>query len=311
MKIPGKLPPLPAIRAFESAARLGSVSAAANELNVTHSAVSQQIKSLEASLGVKLFGRSGRRIILTAAGRELALGANEALCAIARTVSLVRRRANPNRLTITTLPSFAACWLTPRIGRFLEEFPGVDINVISTSALLDFTRDGIDVGIRFGYGQYEGLEATPLMRDEMLVVASPAYLAKHDIKVPADLARCTLLRSDGESWARWFAHAGLDWPEPDKGLFFDNFALALTWAENGHGVALTRRSLAHEALSKETLVHILDITLPEDRSYWFVTPQNVELTPLLDRFRIWMFSEAQSMKRAPDKLAVSQPGAVA
>lgn len=295
MKPPGKLPPLPALRAFEATARLGGVTAAADELHVTHSAVSQQIKSLEESLGVRLFSRSGRGLILTAAGKELALGANEALCALARTTSLVRQRANPHRLTITTLPSFAACWLTPRIGRFLEDVPGVEINLISTSKILDFARDGIDVAIRFGLGNYDGVDSSLLMHDEMLVVASPSYLKEKTIREPADLAHCALLRSDGESWARWFAHAGLDWPEPEKGLFFDDFALALTWAENGHGVALTRRCLADEALRKGTLVQILDLTLPNLRAYWFVTPQGIELTPLMERFRKWIFTEAQGM----------------
>lgn len=133
MKMPGKLPPLNLLRAFEAVARLGSVSAAANELYVTHSAVSQQIKALEESLGVKLLNRVGRGVALTVAGRELAAGANEALCALARTASQVRRRANPNRLTITTLPSFAACWLTPRISRFLEQAPEAQINIVPTS----------------------------------------------------------------------------------------------------------------------------------------------------------------------------------
>ena len=150
MQRPGKLPPLPALRAFEVAARLGSVSAAAAELSVTHSAVSQQIKSLEDALGVSLFGRSGRKVALTAAGQELALGANEALCALAKTVNLVRQRANPHRLTVTTLPSFAARWLTPRMGRFMELEPRVEINLISTNVVLDFARDGIDLAIRFG-----------------------------------------------------------------------------------------------------------------------------------------------------------------
>ena len=297
MKSPGRLPPLAALRAFEAAARLASVSGAASELHVTHSAVSQQIKSLEEALGVPLFVRRGRGIVLTAAGRELAVGANEALRAIAETAFRVRQRANPRRLTITTLPSFAACWLTPRIGRFIEDVPGVEINVVSTSAMLDYAREGIDVGIRFGTGNYEdeGLDALPLMRDETLVVASPAYLARRRVEKPADLAGCALLRSENESWARWFAAAGLDWPEPEAGLFFSDFALALSWAENGHGVALTRRSLADDALCRQRLVHILDVTLPEERAYWFVTPQGAELTPLLERFRAWIFAEARSM----------------
>ena len=292
MKSPGKLPPLPALRAFEAAARLGSVTAAAEELHVTHSAVSQQIKGLEAALGVKLFARSGRRIVLTVAGRELALGANEALCAIARTTQQVRQRANPRRLTVTTIPSFAACWLTPKISRFLEAMPEVELNIVSTSTPLDYVREGIDVGIRFGAGQYDGLDATRLMGDETLLVASPRYLAQHLLQTPADLAQCRLVRSTGETWTQWFAHAGLDWPEPETGLFFDDFALALTWAENGNGIALTRRSLADEALRKGTLVQIFDITLPDERQYWLVTPSGIEPTPVLTHFKTWLLREA-------------------
>lgn len=308
MKTPGKLPPLAHLRAFEAVARRGSVSAAAEELFVTHSAVSQQIKALEDALGVKLLSRAGRGVALTVAGRELAAGANEALCALAQTASQVRRRANPNRLTITTLPSFAACWLTPRISRFLNEAPDAQINIVPTSNLLDYARDGIDVGIRFGLdGVGAGLDAALLMRDEMLVVASPDYLARHRIEKPEDLAGCTLLRSDGdgwsraeESWSKWFARAGLEGSEPEKGLFFYDFGLALAWAENGHGVALTRRSLADEALRNGRLVHILDVTLPDERSYWFATQQGIELTPLVRQFRDWTFREAQAMKLAAD-----------
>lgn len=293
MMRPGKLPPLPALRVFEAAARLGSISAAADELNVTHSAVSQQVKSLEQTLGVKLFGRAGRSVVLTAAGHELATGANEALCAIARTAHLVRQRANPNRLTVTTLPSFAACWLTPRIGRFIELEPGVEFKLISSCEVLDFARDGVDAAIRWSAAADATQHAAHLMDDEMLVVASPDYLRSRRIETPSDLAACVLLRADDESWTPWFARAGLDWPEPDKGLFFNDSALALRWAEDGRGVVLTRRSLADEVLRRGALVQVFDITVAVDRAYWFVTPKGVEPTPLLRRFRDWVFSEAR------------------
>ena len=294
MERPGKIPPLPALRVFEAAARLGSISAAADELFVTHSAVSQQVKNLENMLGVKLFGRSGRNVVLTVAGRELALGANEALCAIALTTQRVRQRANPNRLTVTTIPSLAACWLTPRIERFIELEPEVVINLISSGEVLDFTRDGVDVAIRWSVLPDETLDTTLLMRDEMLVVASPGYLLEHALGVPADLAGCALLRAEDESWAPWFAAAGLDWHEPENGLFFNDSALALRWAEGGRGAILTRRSLADEGLRDGSLVQLFDITVPVDRAYWFVTPKGVELTPLLKRFRQWVFGEVRN-----------------
>ena len=164
--------------------------------------------------------------------------------------------------------------------------------IVSTPTLLDYTREGIDVGIRFGTGQYEDMDATLLMDDEVLLVASPHYLAQHDIRSPGDLAQCRLVRSTGETWTQWFARAGLDWPEPETGLFFDDFALALTWAENGNGIALTRRSLADEALRKGTLVQLFDITLPDERQYWLVTPTGIEPTPVLTRFKQWLLTEA-------------------
>lgn len=292
MKQPGKTPSLAALRVFEAAARLGSVSAAAGELHVTHSAVSQKIKALEDSMGVRLFGRSGRHIVLTVAGRELALGVNEALCALAQTTRQVLQRANPNRLTVTTLPSFASCWLTPRIGRFIEQEPDVEINLISTSTVLDFTRDGVDAAIRWMAKPDESLDATLLMHDEMIVVASPDYLRDHPVQEPADLAGCALLRADDESWLRWFERAGLDWGESSKGVFFNDSSLALRWAEIGRGVVLTRRSLAAESLHNGALVQLFDITVPEERIYWFVTPADLAPTPLLQRFRDWVFKEA-------------------
>jgi len=301
MKQPGKVPPLAALRVFEAAARLGSISAAATELHVTHSAVSQQIKTLEDSLGVRLFGRSGRNVVLTSAGRELALDANEALCAIARSAQRVRQRANPNRLTVTTLPSFAACWLTPRIGRFIELEPDVEINLISTCALLDFTRDGVDAAIRWTEKPDDSLDAALLMKDEMLVVASPEYLRTHPLKTPSDLAGCSLLRAEDESWLPWFARAGLDWQESGKGLFFNDSSLALRWAENSRGVVLTRRSLADESLRNGTLIQLFDITVPEARIYWFVTPADVGPTPLLQRFRQWIFGEVQASISASEQ----------
>lgn len=292
MQRPGKLPPLPALRCFEAAARLGSISAAADELHVTHSAVSQQIKSLEEFFGLKLFGRSGRAVVLTTAGQELALGANEALNSLARTTTMVRRRTNPKRMTVTCLPSFAACWLTPRIASFMELVPDVEINLISSSHVLDMTRDGIDVAIRWGFGGYEGVEASLLLHDELLPVAQPEYLQEHNVRTPEDLVRCALLRSDGESWQPWFERAGLDWPEPEKGLFFNDATLPLRWAEEGRGVALTRRSLADESLRKKRLIAPFDVTLPTLRSYWFVTPSGNTQSALLQSFRDWMFAEA-------------------
>lgn len=292
MDTPAKLPPLGMLRVFEAAARCGSFSVAAKELHVTHSAVSHQIRALEAQLGFALFHREGRGVQLTLAGLELANRVNEALCDLGRSVALLRQRVNPRRLTVTTMPSFAARWLTPRIGAFIEREPDIELNIVTTSNVLDFARDGIDVAIRFGYGNYPGLDAALLMRDEMLVVASPALLGERRPQRPEELRQWPLLRSDGEFWRDWFERAGLDWPEPQTGLYFNDSALVLQAALDGRGIALTRRSLCQREIDAGQLVQLFPLTLPNSRAYWFVTPAGVAPTPLAQRFREWVFSEA-------------------
>lgn len=296
MEAPAKLPPLGMLRVFEAAARLGSFSAAAQELHVTHGAVSHQIRALEEQLGFPLFHREGRGVRLSLAGLELAGRVNDALCDIGRALAELRKRANPRRLTVTTMPSFAARWLAPRIGGFLAEEPDIELNIVSTETVLDFARDGIDIAVRFGFGSYPGQETELLMRDEMLVVASPALLAAQGGVTPPlgaePIRELPLLRSDGESWRGWFRLAGHDWPEPQSGLLFNDSALVLQAALDGRGAALTRRSLCQLDIEAGRLLQLSPLTLPNSRAYWFVTPGGVALSPVAQRFRAWLFAEA-------------------
>jgi LysR family glycine cleavage system transcriptional activator len=293
MRKPAKLPPLGMLRVFEAAARTGSFVAAADELAVTHSAVSHQIRALEGQLGFAVFVREGRGVQLTVLGQEFARVVNEALCSMGQTLSVLRQRANPLRLTVTAMPSFAACWLEPRIGSFLAQAPEAELNIVSSAEILDFARDGIDVAIRFGYGQYEGLSAELLMRDEMLVVASPGLLGGQVLFAPEALRDWPLLRSDGEFWRGWFSRAGLDWPEPHEGLYINDSALVLASALAGRGIALSRRSLCQSALDAGKLVQVFPLTLPNSRAYWFVRPADVPERALVQRFHAWIFAQAR------------------
>lgn len=292
MDKPARLPPLGMLRVFEAAARLGSFSAAASELSVTHSAVSHQIRALEAQLGFALFLREGRGVQLTPLGQELARQVNASLCDIGRNLALLRQRANPRRLTVSTMPSFASRWLGPRIGSFLDQEPDIEFNVISTAEVLDFARDGVDVAIRFGFGDYPGQQAEFLMGDEMLVVASPSLLAGRKLQKPEELRDWPLLRSDGEFWRGWFERAGLDWPEPQGGLYINDSALVLQAALDGRGIALSRRSLCQLELDAGRLQQLFPLTLPNSRAYWFVTPKGPDISPLTRRFHAWIFAEA-------------------
>ncbi|MCC4117006.1 transcriptional regulator GcvA [Aromatoleum toluclasticum] len=321
MERPGKLPPLPALRVFEAAARLSSVSRAAEELFVTHGAVSHQIRTLEEHLGFPLFHRQGRAVVLTPAGEELLQASNGALRQIADTVANLKRRSNPNRLSISVMPSFASRWLTPRIGDFIDAHPSAEVHITATSALADFNRDGMDLSIRWGPGGYNGVRSELLMDDVLFPVVSPALCAGHFLRTPADLAGLPLLRSEGEDWAPWFRAAGLDWPEPASGLMLSDSALVLQAALEGRGVALARRSLAASAVRAAKLLRPFDIEIearhaPEGLSaidfppdlpfeqrplwrYWIVSPERTPETPLLSAFLEWLRAEAAADLAAP------------
>jgi LysR family glycine cleavage system transcriptional activator len=296
---------------FEAAARLSSISRAAQELFVTHSAVSHQIRALEDQLGFALFHRRGRRIVPTPAGEELLASTNAALRQISDTVTALRRRTSRDRLSVSVMPSFAGRWLAPRIGAFLDRHPHAEVNLTATAELTDFARDAVDVCIRWGRGGYAGVRAELLMEDELFPVLSPALAARRRLACPADLAGLPLLRSDGEDWLPWFRRAGLDWPEPSGGLMISDSAVLVQAAIEGRGVALARRSLAALALREGKLLRPFELSVPVTHApeeaagavlsadpaqrprwrYWVVLPERAADKPLLDAFLDWLRAE--------------------
>lgn len=318
MDAPGKLPPLPALRTFEAAARLLSYSRAADELHVTHGAVSHQIRALEEQLGLALFARQGRTMTLTPAGAELLHATNAALRQIADALAAIRRQRNPNRLSVSVMPSFAGRWLAPRLAAFLDANPGCELNVLSSDAITDFARDGTDLAIRWGFGGYAGVHCEPFMDDVMFPVLSP-HFASGVPREPAALAGLPLLRSVGEDWLPWFRAAGLDWDEPARGLALNDSGLVVQAAIDGQGIALARRSLALRALREGRLVRPFDIEVPlhyaphqglppavgldaegnpRRWAYWLVMPQRRADSPLRERFIAWLRAEAEADRAA-------------
>ena len=284
-----RLPPLTTLRAFEAAARLGSFSRAAEEISVTHSAVSHQVRALEHALGTALFQRNGRRVSLTEAGKHLANRVGAALRDIADAAQFVRRRDRGRVLTVTTLPSFAARWLMPRLGRFMEQHPEIDVNLHTSIALVDFERDEVDIAIRFGNGNWPGLEAVKFMDDEMFPVASPTFNRGRLPARPADLGKFRLMRSDDEFWAPWFAAAGVKIPEPQSPVFSDS-SLLLQAAIDGSGIALARRSIAEDDLRAKRLVRLFDIAAPAHGANYLVWPKG-KLSPNGALLRDWLLKE--------------------
>jgi LysR family transcriptional regulator, glycine cleavage system transcriptional activator len=307
---PRRLPNLSALRAFEAAARHGSFTAAAAELFVTHSAISHQIRALEEELGATLFQRSGRRIALTEIGAAYANQITAAFANIAlATASIVRDHRTP-RLVLSTIPSFAARWLAPRLGRFIIDNPEVDLELRSSTDLVDLEHSDVDVGIRFGTGPYPDLFCEPLMHETFLVACSPKFNGGVFPETPADLPDFTLLRSDYERWRLWFDAAGLPHAQtPTRGAIYEDSSLLIEGAAEGLGIAMVRASLAADAIASGRLVQLFpEIVAPSPWSYWVVSSKaNAERLPV-KRFREWVVAEARGFLDAqPDTTTPTMP----
>src|SRR6478752_1865965 len=223
-----RLPPLSALRPFEAAARLESFSRAAEELHLTHGAVSHQVRALEEHLGTPLFARHGKRVTLTAAGRTFAERVRAALDEIAQAADNLRARRD-DRLTVSVLPSFASRWLMPRLIRFMDANPGIEVNVNATTALADFRAEEVDVAIRFGVGPWPPLACEKFLEDEYFVVASPRFNRGKLPRAPRDLLTGGIIREDRDYWPQWFEKAGVPLEEARaaRGPIFNDSTFAL------------------------------------------------------------------------------------
>jgi LysR family glycine cleavage system transcriptional activator len=283
-----RLPPLSALRPFEAAARLESFSRAAEELHLTHGAVSHQVRALEEHLGTSLFARHGKRVALTAAGREFAERVRGALDEIAKAAEQVRPARRDNRLTVSVLPSFATGWLMPRLIRFMETHPKIEVNVMATIALADFERDEVDVAIRFGPGPWPPLACEAFLDDEYFPVASPRTKAPRS---PRDLLGMRLIREDRHYWPQWFAAAGVVVDRPIEGPTFNDASYSLQAAARGEGIALARRSIVADDLERGRLKRLFGVALPAPERYWFVSPRALAGAARVKAFRDWVRAE--------------------
>jgi LysR family transcriptional regulator, glycine cleavage system transcriptional activator len=297
------LPSLHALQVFDVAAQHLSFTAAAQALNVTQTAVSHQIRSLESELGVVLFRRTPRRLALTPAGEAWA---SELRAVFARLHALNQRlRAGPQSerpvVALSTLTSFGSRWLVPRLGRFLDRHPEIDLRISASEQLVDFAREPFDLGIRFGSGRYPGLATEKLADDAWIAVCAPSYLAKHKLKSPADLARHPLLRDDHlEAWPRWFEALGASVPERARYLEFTDSSMLVEATVQGQGVGLARRSLAVDELATGRLVLAFPRVAPLSvgLSYYLVGPRENFRRPEVAAFRAWIHKEAVTLKGA-------------
>lgn len=290
-----RLPSLNALRAFEAAARHLSFSRAAEELNVTKAAVSHQVKALEEELGLPLFQRLNRALLLTPAGQTLLPAITEALALMSVAVARVTKQDQTGELTVTTLDSFAAIWLVPRLRRFRERHPEIDVRITTSDISIDFSRGDVDLAIRYGAGHWQGVEAERLMTEELFPVCAPSLLEKGPpLEKPADLVHHNLLHDYGlVTWRAWLMAIGEADVDVQRGSHYQHSNLVLQAAEQGDGVALARSVLAADALAKGRLVRPFAIALPAEYAYYLVCPPEHLRRPKVKAFRAWLLSEAQ------------------
>jgi len=293
--------PLNALRAFEAAARSLSFQTAATELFVTPAAVSHQVKRLEDHLGVKLFHRGHRTVELTPEGDALAASLGE----IFGLLDLALDRAiGPQvaTLRVSTMESFAAKWLAPRLHRFHRDFPDVRLHVDTGNELTDFARSGVDVAIRYGAGGYEGVHAQRLMDAAIFPVCAPSLRdGEPALREPGDLRHHTLLHDESArarpgvpDWSAWLAAVGETRVDTTRGPVFSSIYLAQEAAVAGHGVALGVAPLVEEDLQRGRLVRPFESTMPNGYGFWVVRRDTTETNPALDAFCRWLHAEAEA-----------------
>ncbi|MDJ0955391.1 MAG: transcriptional regulator GcvA [Arenicellales bacterium] len=293
-----RLPPLNALRAFEAAARHLSFTKAAEELYVTQSAISHQVKLLEDYLGIKLFRRLNRALVLTDEGQLYLPPVMRVFDQLHEATKRLTENEARGRLTVSVLPSFAARWLVPRLGQFIKTYPELDVRVAPSLELVDFARDDVDLGIRYGRGRYPGLRVDRLMTEDVFPVCSPELLkGDQPLQQPQDLKHHVLMHDDehGE-WGTWLLSAGVKDIDPTRGPTFTDSSMLIQAAVAGQGVALARGALAADDLASGALVRPFTLSLPVEYAYYIVCPEETADRPKVAAFREWLLQEARGQE---------------
>jgi LysR family transcriptional regulator, glycine cleavage system transcriptional activator len=290
---------LNALKAFEAAARYESFTRAAEELSVTQGAVSHQVKALEEVLGLRLFQREPRRLIITETGRDYLEVVRDALDRIAVGTERLQQRQSSGVLTVSTSPNFASKWLVHRLGRFAESHPGIDLRVSATLQHIDFAREDVDVAVRHSEGPASGLDCIQLYTEELLPVCSPRLLeGPSGLRTPGDLVHHPLLHLDNrQDWTKWLDAAGIKDMDMSRGPVLNQASIILDAAVDGQGVALARTGLAAHDLINGRLVRPFELSLPVTYAYWVVCPKATAQLPKIETFRNWLVAEASEDQR--------------
>lgn len=301
-----RLPPLNSLRAFESAARWLSFSKAADELFVTPAAISQQIKQLEDHLGVALFHRMTRAVRLTEEARTVLPLLTEGFDKLAEAVDRLAQDQETGLLTVSSAPTFAQKWLLPRLPDFADKYPDIDLRLDASLLSRDFERDGIDLGIRLGLGDYPGLHVARVFGEQVSVVCSPKLLeGEKPLRGPEDLQHHRLVHVDwGQfsvplpDWKMWLTAAGLEEMTVKHGPTFTVENMAIEAAASGNGVALVSTFAVVEELKTGRLVRPFELSLKAGFSYWLVCPHENMRRAKVKAFSNWILEEAEKDQTA-------------
>jgi LysR family glycine cleavage system transcriptional activator len=299
-----RLPPLKSLQAFEIVGKHLSFTLAAEELHVTPGAVSQQIRHLEDFLGMQLFKRMNRSIVLTDAGQLFLPLVAAGFEKFHEAVTRLRQQGDHGPLTITSAPSFVSKWLIPRLSRFKSLHPDIDVRIDTSDRLVDFSREDIDVGIRFGDGVYPELETVFLFSFDLIPVCSPQLLAgERQLGDVSDLKHFTLLHSNYDEldpgwpdWAMWLKVVEADDVDADHGIYFNQSDQLFQAALDGQGIALLANVMAEPEIAAGRLVQPFSARLPVKLNYHLVTSPQKSASAKVAAFRQWVLDESAYLR---------------
>ncbi|MCT7374339.1 transcriptional regulator GcvA [Chelativorans salis] len=297
------LPPLTALPGFDAAARHLSFTKAAAELNLTHGAISRAIRNIEERLGIKLFERGTRSVSLTPAGAAYAAEIGAALDRMSAATIVATAPRSAGVLNISTSDAFAGRWLVPRFHRFHRAHRDIDVRISTSGHLADFVRDGIDIAIRYGGGEYEGVVSEFLSEVEVFPVCSPELLkGDHPLKQPSDLKYHTLIH-DGFpiDWALWLQRAGVTDVNPSKGVSFESGSHASEAAVHGEGVLLGRSALISDDLASGKLVRPFHHKMLATSKYYIVYLPGALRQRKVRAFRDWLVEEMAADRKREEE----------
>ncbi|MEM1372706.1 MAG: transcriptional regulator GcvA [Pseudomonadota bacterium] len=295
-----RLPPLNSLRAFEAAARLGSFQKAADDLFVTPSALSYQIRQLEDHLGVSLFHRHNRKVVLSEDGERLYPGIHDGFELFQGAIGALERARQSDVLVVSSGPAFAAKWLAPRMYRFVDGHPDLEMRIAASLKLVDFNVDAVDVAIRFGGGVYPDVHVEPLFEEAVLPLASPAYVEEHRVAIEARaFDQLTLMHDDSSKflagavgWSNWLKAMGDSSTDATRGPRFNHADHGLDAAIDGAGVVFGRLGLAMRDIRSGRLVAPFDTYMKAKSGFYLVVPHASLELPQVQTFRTWLLDQA-------------------